>query len=479
MASATPPAPDHRLDRFPVLADHVRLQPLTDYVKVVHLRSGQVVHLSRQEAICLELARGGSCLGEIAQVVQGVYDLDGEAAVRLAEATLDPFGEDLQWLDTPTTPRTASDPLRLFRIEPDLHPPARYRQERPTRLTLSVTAVCNYRCRHCSNDSGSRMPGELSDDEWCEVIRSAGRIGVVGITFSGGEPLTRPGLPRLIAEASRAGIFPILSTNASLIDRDVARDLAAAGLPFAHVGLSAASGTSFDLVTGRRGWRDRAVAGVRHLHAEGIYVRLKTVLMPTTVDEVPSVLDLASDLGVDEVHLAPYRLTHLAPAGPCLLLTPEQIASVQATVQRWRAATGSALEIRTPDPQEERLAWSNPQDVVRCGGVKEELTVLPDGAVTLCEVLKDRPEFVLGHALRDGLMAIWQSPRPEQVVAEAAGRASGACRSCEHLAGCGTGCFSLSLACGGESSSPDPRCWRSTYPGNPFRTTNPGEGMNP
>lgn len=459
----------HRSNRFPVLADHVRLQPLTDYVKVIHLRSGQVLHLSRREALCLELARGSSSLGEIAQVAQGVFGLEDDTAVQLTEAALGLFDGDVEWRDVRTTPRTVSDPLRLFRLEPGLRPPARYRQERPTRLTLSVTAACNYRCSHCSNGSGRPMPGELSDDEWCAVIRSAGEIGVVSITFSGGEPLTRPGLPRLIGEATAAGIYPILSTNASLITDGVADDLAAAGLRFAHVGLSAADAGCSDRVTGRRGWFERAVAGIRHLAGEGIYVRLKSVLTPTTIAQVPAILELATALEVDEVHLAPYRLTHLAPAGSCLLLTPEELTTAVDAVEQWQEATGSALVIRAPVPEQERLAWSDERDIVRCGGVKQELTVLPDGAITLCEVLKDRPEFVLGHVLHDGLLAVWQSPRPEQAVTEARLRATGSCRSCEHLPVCGTGCFSLSLASGGTASSPDPRCWKASYQDNPFR----------
>lgn len=464
---------DPRVDKFPILADHVRLQPLTDYVKVVHIRSGQILHLSRREAVCLELARGACSLSEIAQVVQGVYGLDDTTAVQLAEAALGLFDDDVEWRDTPTVPQTVSDPLRLFRTDPRLRPPSPYRQERLTRLTLSVTAACNYRCSHCCNRSGTRMPGELGDDDWCDVIRSAGEIGVVSITFSGGEPLMRPGLSRLIAQASAAGIYSVLSTNASLIDSAAARDLAGAGLRFAHVGLSAATTAVYDRVSGRRGWHDRAVAGIGHLTSEGVYVRLKMVLLPTNVDEVPAVLELATALGVSEVHLAPYRLTHLAPAGSSLLLAPEEIESVAGAVHQWRATTGSSLVIRSPVPEQERLAWSCEDDIVRCGGVKQELTVLPDGAITLCEILKDRPEFMLGHVLRDGLLGVWQSDRPEQVIVEAAQRAAGPCRSCEHLPNCRTGCFSLSIAFGGAASSPDPRCWKAEYLNNPFRPTRP------
>jgi pyrroloquinoline quinone biosynthesis protein E len=462
---------DPHLDQFPVLADHVRLQPLTDYVKVVQVRSGETLHLSRREAVCLELARGDSSFREIAYLVGAVYRLSEPEATQLVESALELFGGSLTWRDDPTGPSTVSDPLRLFERDPDLLPPAPYRQERPSQLVLSVTAACNYRCGHCCNRSGVPIPEELRTQQWRHVIREAGELGLVSVTFSGGEPLTRPDVPELVAEAAAAGIYPILSTNASFIDSTTARDLAAAGLRFAHVSYSAATRESYDRVTGRRGWYDRALTGIRHLVEQEIYVRLKTVLLKTNIREVPDILDLARDAGVDEVHLAPYRFTHLAPAGSSLLLDSDDVESVVCSVNEWRRRTGSTLVVRSPIPEEERLAWDSPTDIVRCGGVKQELTVLPDGRITICEVLKDRDEFMLGHALHDGLRAVWQSSRPEQVIATAAKRASGPCASCKHLQNCGTGCFSLSLACGGDASSPDPRCWEAAYPDNPFRHT--------
>jgi radical SAM protein with 4Fe4S-binding SPASM domain len=460
---------DNRKDKFPVLADHVRLQPLTDYVKVVNIRSGEILHLSRREAVCLEMARGGSPLREIAQVVGGVYQLDDAIAHELAEAALGLFGQEVEWRDEQTLPRTISDPLRLFKLDAQLRPPAPFRQERPTRLTLSITAACNYRCSHCCNRSGTRMPGELTAEQWRDVIRGAGEIGVISITFSGGEPLVRPELPELISEASAAGVYPILSTNASLINRAVARDLGKADLRFAHVSLCAATPPLYDRLTGRHGWFGRALDGIRNLKSEGVYIRLKTVLLPGNLDEISCVLDIADAEGVNEVHLAPYRLTHLAPGGSSLLLAPEELEVVVTAVEQWRERTGSAMVVRTPVPEQERLAWCSAQDIVRCGGIKQELTILPDGRITVCEILKDRPEFVVGHVLRDGLMKVWQSARPEQVMEEAVQRATGPCRTCEHLPICRTGCFSLSIACGGTSSSPDPRCWKAKYADNPFR----------
>lgn len=456
-------------DDCPVLADHVRIQPLADFVKVIQLRSGEIQHLSRREALCLELARGELSLAEIATVLAGTYGLAAGPARQGVLEALALFGSDVEWRSTPSTPRTVSDPLRLFDRDPELVPPAPYRQERPTSLTLSVTDACNFRCPHCANGSGRPAGTELTDDEWRQVIRGAGELGVVGVTFSGGEPLLRPGTPELVAEATAAGLYPILSTNASLIDAAMADRLAGGGLRFAHVSLVSPTPDGHAALAGRRGWFARAVEGIGHLLAREVYVRLKTVLLPGNVDQVPELLDLAAGLGVQEVHLAPYRLTHLAPAGSSLLLTPAMLATVADGVARWRERSDADLVVMSPDPGEADLAWSGPGEIVRCGGVKQELTVLPDGRITVCEVLRDRPEFVLGHVLRDGLLGVWQSPRPEQVMADRLADAVGPCGGCEHLAVCGTGCFALSLACGGSATGADPRCWKAQYDGNPFR----------
>jgi radical SAM protein with 4Fe4S-binding SPASM domain len=473
-ASTPVPAPERVDDAFPVLADHVRIQPLADFVKVVHVRSGQILHLSRREAVCLELARGKVSLGEIVDVVAGVYRLDAEAARQGVLEALDTFSHDVEWRAGPSAPRTVSDPLRLFDRDPELLSPAPYRQERPTRLILCLTDACNYRCHHCANGSGLAKAGELTDDEWGQVISTAGDLGVVSVTFSGGEPLLRPGLPDLVGLTTARGMYPVLSTNASLIDRTTAERLTDGGLRFAHVSLVSATGDGHATLTGRRGWFTRALDGIGHLLDRGVYVRLKMVLLPGNVGQVPQLLDLADSLGVQEVHLAPYRLTHLAPGGASLLLTPEMLTTVATGLDQWRRRTGSGLAVVAPDEGEERLSWSGAGEIVRCGGVKQELTVLPDGRITVCEVLRDRPEFVLGHVLRDGLQGVWQSSRPEQVMEERAAAAVGPCRGCEHLPVCGTGCFSLSLACGGLATGADPRCWKAEYDDNPFRGAFPG-----
>lgn len=74
-------------------------------------------------------------------------------------------------------------------------------------LRVSLTDRCNLRCSYCMPAEGLpwRPADEvLGDDEVIRLIRVAvTRLGITRIRFTGGEPLLRPGLERIIAGAAR------------------------------------------------------------------------------------------------------------------------------------------------------------------------------------------------------------------------------------------------------------------------------------
>ena len=106
-------------------------------------------------------------------------------------------------------------------------------------LRISVTDRCNFRCPYC-------MPKEifgrdftflhredlLSFEEVARLTRLFVRNGVEKVRLTGGEPLLRRDLERLVAQlAAIDGLNDIaLTTNGSLLTRDKARALKDAGL---------------------------------------------------------------------------------------------------------------------------------------------------------------------------------------------------------------------------------------------------------
>src|ERR671930_515019 len=110
-------------------------------------------------------------------------------------------------------------------------------------LRISVTDRCNFRCVYC-------MPREVFDSQYRflphsailsfeEIARLAGifvALGVRKIRLTGGEPLVRRDLHRLVSMLTPLGAELTLTTNRSLLAKQ-ARALKAAGLQRVTVSL--------------------------------------------------------------------------------------------------------------------------------------------------------------------------------------------------------------------------------------------------
>jgi cyclic pyranopterin phosphate synthase len=110
-----------------------------------------------------------------------------------------------------------------------------------TYLRISVTDKCNLRCVYCMPEGGLpwlRREEILSYEEVAEIVRAAAAVGVRSIRLTGGEPLLRRNLSRLVAAiAATPGIEDVaLSTNGLLLEAQLP-ELVAAGLRRVNVSL--------------------------------------------------------------------------------------------------------------------------------------------------------------------------------------------------------------------------------------------------
>ncbi len=126
-------------------------------------------------------------------------------------------------------------------------------------LRVSLTDRCNLRCTYCMPAEGMQwLPKEetLSDEETIRLIRVAvTRLGVERIRFTGGEPLLRPGLERIIAAVSElpgpAGKPELsLTTNGLGLDKRIDR-LARAGLDRVNISVDSLDPVRYAQLTRR------------------------------------------------------------------------------------------------------------------------------------------------------------------------------------------------------------------------------------
>ncbi len=152
-----------------------------------------------------------------------------------------------------------------------------------TYLRISVTDKCNLRCVYCMPEQGLPwLPKAdiLSYEEIAQLVRAAASVGVRSIRLSGGEPLIRKNLARLVGEiAAIEGIGDIaLSTNGLLLE-DQIDALASAGLSRVNVSLDTLREDRFFEIARRPGL-ERVLSGIDAAIARGLEpVKINCVVM--------------------------------------------------------------------------------------------------------------------------------------------------------------------------------------------------------
>ncbi len=174
-------------------------------------------------------------------------------------------------------------------------------------VVWNYTRQCNLNCLHCYASADThRSPGEMNTADGEKFIRDLADFHIPVLLFSGGEPLLRKDLFPLAAHAKELGVRPALSTNGTLINLDVARDLKRLG--FAEVGISLDGiGARNDHFRGKEGAFDSALRGIRNCIASGLRVSLRMTITKFNYGEIPAIFDLVEKEGVNRVcfyHLA-------------------------------------------------------------------------------------------------------------------------------------------------------------------------------
>jgi cyclic pyranopterin phosphate synthase len=126
-----------------------------------------------------------------------------------------------------------------------------------TYLRVSVTDKCNLRCIYCMPEGGLqwlRRDEVLSYEEIAEIVRAAASVGVRAVRLTGGEPLVRRDLKRLVGSiAAVPGIEDIaLSTNGLLLAEQL-DGLVDAGLRRINFSLDTLRADRFEAIARRPG----------------------------------------------------------------------------------------------------------------------------------------------------------------------------------------------------------------------------------
>lgn len=169
---------------------------------------------------------------------------------------------------------------------------------------------CNLTCKHCYSISADKdFPGELSTEEVFTVMEDLKAFKVPVLILSGGEPLLRPDIFEISRRAKAMGFYVGLSTNGTLIDESNIKAIADIGYDYVGISIDGVRETH-DMFRRKQGAFDESMHGIRLCHDAGIKVGMRFTITMDNANELPDLLDIMEQEGVDK-----FYLSHLNYAG--------------------------------------------------------------------------------------------------------------------------------------------------------------------
>ena len=243
------------------------------------------------------------------------------------------------------------------------------KHKRPV-VVWNMTRRCNLNCIHCySSSQNIRYSNELTTDEGKKLISDLASFGSPVLLFSGGEPMIREDLPELAEFAVDQGMRVVLSTNGTLLTRELAYTFKKIGVSYIGVSVDGMEKTH-DGFRGVKGAFDMTLRGIRICRDEGIKVGMRVTMNRKNVADIPALFEL-----IEKENIPRACFYHLVYSG-----------------------RGSRLVNEDLSPDEKRrvldLIMDKTMDMFNRGKPKEILTVdnHADGPYVYMRMLEEDPE---------------------------------------------------------------------------------------
>ena len=281
---------------------------------------------------------------------------------------------------------------------------------RYTYLRLSVTDRCDFACLYCmppgGEDDHALRPELLSFEEAARIVSVFAALGITRVRFTGGEPLVRRDVVRLVELVRlKTGLERlVMTTNGSRL-AELARPLREAGLTGVNVSIDTLDAERFREIT-RGGELKRVLAGVHAALDAGLEVKVNAVALGGLNDrDAGALVDWAWELGITP------RFIELMPLGEAAHLPKERFLSREQLVallgprlSHEQAATGVAGQgparyLPARDGSERRVGFITAVSNEFCESCNR-VRVTARGDIRAC--LASRSAISLRDLLREG-----------------------------------------------------------------------------
>lgn len=263
----------------------------------------------------------------------------------------------------------------------------------PDRLYLELTNVCNFKCIMCPNGMGlmQRDRGFMDYELAKKIIDEMAPHVQTAVLHIWGESLLHPNIFDIIKYCQKYNINTELSTNTSLLNKDISSKIIDSGLSTIYLCIDGVTKQTYEHVR-KNGDFETAITNVKDfirikqelnsINSDNAkpFVNLQIIVMKETKDEIEKFKETWSIEGVNKINIKP------------LDTWGDQISEI------------SCLDIKEKDKSIKRF---------HCPNLWYHAHIYFDGSMVCCDRDFDA-KYVLGN-VKEGVMNVWNGPKMQEL----------------------------------------------------------------
>lgn len=331
----------------------------------------------------------------------------------------------------------------------------------PIILYWEITSKCNLNCMHCYQGGGKNSL-ELTTAQAMDFASEIVRNKIFWVAISGGEPLMRADIIKIISYLTKNNVCVMLSTNGTLVNEEMARKLKEAGIRSIQVSIDGATPDVHDKFRRVKGSYEKAVQAVKFFKKAGIPdVTISSVATKITFREIPKIIDLAVRLNISR-----YRVINLMTEGNAhknisnLIMDDNDRKELVNMVNKKAAAYNDRIKIVQEDRPVSLSSLNKPKKgkiVIGCAAGKTICKVDAEGNVAPCSYFTTN-EMRAGNIKEISFDKIWKKSKLFFKFRNL-DHITGKCAKCKLLPSCGGGCRAAAYTYFRDIYAEDPTCW--------------------
>jgi pyrroloquinoline quinone biosynthesis protein E len=328
----------------------------------------------------------------------------------------------------------------------------------PLALIAELTHRCPLHCVYCSNPLQlAGTESELSTEQWTNVFRQSGKLGMLHAHFTGGEPLARQDLTELVAAARAAGLYTNLITSGVGLGEQRLAALVAAGLDHIQISFQDSREDSANWIAGTKAHAHKIeLSHMIRRRGDGkrLAFTVNLVVHRQNLDHLEEMIAFIEQLNPDRVEIAHTQYYGWALANRAALMpTRAQIDAAVEIVAAAEKRMAGRVRIDSVVPD----YYAKYPKACMGGWGRRLMLINPAGTVLPCHAAEVIPGMAFENVREKTLEWIWREStsfcrfRGKDWMPEP-------CRSCDRRTEDFGGCRCQAFLLAADATVTDPAC---------------------